>query len=99
MEIVTKPTIQEQFKAYHATHPNVYQLFLKYAYQLKAAGCTQYSSDAILHRIRWHHAVYDNNHNEFKINNNFSSRYARMAIDDFPSEFTGFFKVRVLLTD
>ena len=99
MKVVIRQTIQEKFQMYHVVHPDVYQLFLKYARELKIAGCTQYSSDAILHRIRWHHAVSGGDNSGFKINNNFSSWYARMAIIDFPSEFIGFFKIRVLLTN
>ena len=99
MQTSTKQTIQKKFERYHELHPDVYQLFLQYARELKVAGCTQYSSDAILHRIRWHKAISGGDDSGFKINNNFSSRYARKAIANFPSEFVGFFKVRMLLVD
>lgn len=92
----TKPTIQERFDKFDAEHPDVYELFKHYAWQLKQAGRTHFSSDAILHRIRWHHAINPDHDESFKLNDHFSSRYARKLISDEPEAFGGFFETRVL---
>jgi len=82
------------FAQYHAHNPQIYQLFKQFAFKVKNAGFKKYSARTIFHRIRWHIEV-DTKGDPFKINNNFSSRYARMLIDEFP-EFEGFFELRRL---
>lgn len=87
-------SIDEAFAEFDAEHPEVYRLFVGYAEQIRARGFTRYSSDAILHRIRWWHHV-DQGDREFKLNDHFTSRYARKLIAERP-EFAGFFELRVL---
>ena len=89
--------IEVAFRKFHAAHREVYVLFQKYARELTAAGRTRFSADAILHRIRFYHAVNpDKEFEGFKINDNFSSRYARLLAEDFPEEFGDFFEFRKL---
>ena len=91
-------SIDAAFAQFHAANPRVYELFTTYARQVKAAGHAHYSADAILHRIRWHIAIETVSDDGWKINNNFSSRYARTLMADLPGEFAGFFELRVLKT-
>lgn len=94
------PTIDERFAAFDAAAPEVYRLFVFFARQLREAGHTRYSSDALLHRVRWHFAVKGPRAGEaYKINNNFSSRYARKLMEEYPDEFAGFFECRKLRAD
>lgn len=54
-------------------------MFEQYAVQLIAAGFDRYSSDAILHRIRWTHHV-ERGDRDFAVNNNWSAPLARWFI-------------------
>ena len=93
-------TLQAQFVRYHARHPEVYRLFCDLAEQMRATGRRRYSARTILHVIRWHRALESDPREDegFKINNNYSSRYARMLITERP-EFEGFFSLRELRTE
>jgi hypothetical protein len=94
--VVTKPTIQERFERYHNDHPEVYSLFKRFASELKQAGRDRFGSDAIIQRIRWHYAIRpDSIERKFKINDHFSSRYARLLMDEDES-FNNFFEIRSL---
>lgn len=90
------PSIQAAFEKFHAAHPDVFALFEKYADQLRVAGRNSYGAKAILERIRWDYATSGRDV-EFKINNNFTSRYARLLIAKRP-EFQMFFEMRTLKT-
>ncbi len=88
-------TIDARFREFDRAHPDVWRLFRQFALELLQAGREHYSADAILHRIRWHFATSGKCHDGFKMNNNFSSRYARkLAAED--ERFRGFFEFRRL---
>lgn len=89
-----RPSIDDRFRAFDREHPEVFRLFREYAEQIRARGFERYSADAILHRIRWWHHI-ERGDRDFAINNNFSSRYARLLMEVDPS-FVGFFEVREL---
>lgn len=88
-------SIQEAFEAFDREHPEVYARFRNLAADLLNKGHARYSADALLHVIRWHYALQGPRPEDFKINNNFSSRYARkLASED--ERFAEFFETRVL---
>lgn len=87
--------IQQRFEAFHAAHPEVFQLFARFASELRRAGRTHYSADAILHRVRWECAVNPERDSGYKINDHFSSRYARKLANTDP-RFATFFEFRKL---
>ena len=87
-------SIDERFRLFDRAHPEVFRLFRQYAEFIRGKGHDRYSADAILHRIRWHFAI-DKGDRDFAINNNFSSRYARLLMEVDPA-FVGFFEVREL---
>jgi hypothetical protein len=91
----TALSIQERFETFDLAHPEVYAAFLEIAQQLLASGHRHYSSDAIMHVVRFHRDVNRARDGVFKINDHYSSRYARklMATD---SRFSGFFSTRAL---
>ena len=91
-------TIWERFWEYDARHPEVYILIVKYARELKARGHILYSMDAILHRIRWHYQAEKDVIEEFKMINDFTSRYARVVMEREP-DLEGFFKLHKLLRE
>lgn len=91
------PSIQTRFFRFDERNPHVYRLFKRFAEEVLRAGHSHYSADAILHRIRWHLSVETVNPNPdtYKINDHFSSRYARKLMDE-DERFRGFFTTRRL---
>ena len=86
--------LDKQFERYHAENPHVFELFRRFAFMAKNSGRTKYSARAIYHRMRWHMDI-EVKGDDYKLNNNYSSRYARLLIQKFP-EFEGFFETRTL---
>ena len=70
----------------------VYDKFENFASTIKEAGYKRYSSDAILHRIRWHMKIEQGNR-EFKCNDHWTSHLARWYLDRHPDNPT-FFELR-----
>src|SRR4051812_12291868 len=87
--------IQARFDEFGQEHPEVYALFRQFAQEVRLAGHRKFSADAILHRIRWEYDVNRRRDGGFKINDHFSSRYARRLMTDDRS-FVGFFETREL---
>ena len=86
------PHIEEQFVAFHTHHPEVFDLFKTFASDVRTRGFAHYSSKALMERIRWYTEI-ETGQTDFKINNNFSSGYARLLIQIDPS-FSNFFALR-----
>ena len=96
-------SIQDRFEIFHAANPHIYVLFRRFVREARIAGFNKYSARAIIHRIRWHLDVEitptdDAETHPFKINDHFSSRYARLMVALNPS-FEGFFELRELKTE
>lgn len=88
-------SIDARFAEFDAAHPEVFELFRKLAHDLVCyKGFKKYSADAICHQIRWHYQVERGQH-DFKMNNNFTSRFARKLMEEEPV-FNGFFELRRL---
>jgi hypothetical protein len=66
-----------EFAEFDAANPRVWDLFQVFTRQAIAAGRTRYSSDSILHRIRWHVDIETTGCGGFKINDHSSCFYAR----------------------
>jgi hypothetical protein len=94
VNLFDRDPISADWHAFHVANPNVYSKFCALAQQIIDAGYTHYSADAILHRIRWHYHV-EQGDRQFVLNNNWTSRYARLWLSDHP-EYAGFFETRVL---
>lgn len=75
--------LTEEFYDFHAANPDVFAKFSEYAYELISRGCKKFSSDAILHRVRWH----------LKLNDHFTAHYARMWLAKNPKH-PKFFELR-----
>ena len=88
-------SIDARFAAFDEAHPEVWALFVQFAVELRERGNTRNSADAILHRIRWHYAVNEQRDEGFKINDHFSSRYARKLMET-DARFKDFFETRRL---
>ncbi len=71
----------------------VRQHFERLALEVAARGFKHYSSDAILHRIRWHFHI-ERGIREFKCNDHWTAPLARWFIERHP-EMEEFFELRV----
>jgi hypothetical protein len=73
--------------------PLAWRLFQRFTLELIDRGFAHYSSDAVLHRVRWETAV-SARVGGFKVNNNLAPLYARMFHETYPAH-DGFFRMRV----
>lgn len=86
--------LYQSFKIFHAEHPRFYNLFNEFTYYLIGRGFTNYSAKGIFERIRWETDQADvDGQSTFKVNNNFSTFYARMWMKDNP-KYEGFYRTR-----
>ena len=92
--VVTPKTIQEKFEEYDRNHPEVWDLFVRFAWEARDAGRDRYSARAIIHRIRWECAIENPAGDAFKINDHLAGRYARKLIGADPDKWEGFFELR-----
>lgn len=86
--------LEDKFETYHKENPIVYELFVKFANEAKAAGFKNFSANAIFERIRWYVSV-ETVGDKFKVNNNYRPYYARKMMENYP-EFEGFLNTRKL---
>lgn len=75
-------TVQERFEAFHRDNPHIYELLVKYAVQAARAGWRHYGVKSLFERVRWHVYVEAMDERGFKLNNDFTSRYARLLNTD-----------------
>lgn len=87
------------FELFDAKNPLVWALFDKYATQMYRARLAagdkkpRYGSRAIMERIRWDLNIRTVRSSDFKINNNYTRRYAQKWIQHHPLA-EGFFEFR-----
>lgn len=86
--------IQRRFLRFHEENPHVYDLLRRFSLQARRRGRTRFSIDAIYHRARWHTQI-ETTDPDWKLNDHYTSRYARKLMDEEP-ELEGFFELRDL---
>ena len=84
--------MRTSFKQYHLDNPQVYSEFKRLAFQLINRGYIRLGSKQIFEVIRWQTMVSGND--KFKVNNNYTSDYARMFELDYPI-YSGYFTKRL----
>lgn len=89
--------IQQNFEVFHAEHPEVYELFRRFTHIMIDRGFENGSAKLIFERIRWETAI-ELRRDPVKLNNNYTSRYARMFENQYP-QHRGFFRMRKLQPD
>lgn len=90
-------SIQARFERFHADHPEVYALLVRFTREAKDMGRrAHYGVAAVFERARWHAEIEKTE--EFKLNNNYRSRYARLIMEQEP-DLDGFFSLRELTAD
>jgi hypothetical protein len=87
-------TIQQRFERFHRDNPTVYVSLVAYARRAKSRGFSHYGIDTLFEILRWHTTI-ETTDTEFKLNNNFRSRYARLIMEREP-DLADFFELREL---
>lgn len=91
----TGRSIDSSFRKFHKENPKVYNMFKEQVFRAMRKGRDKFSANAIINWIRWEVALQVKTEDEYKINNNFSSRYARLFVEDNP-EYSYMFNFRDL---
>lgn len=87
-------SLDTQFERWLAANPHVLDAFISLARQARAAGCQRIGAKLIVERLRWEYLLQTHN-DDFKLNNNYTSRLARLAADRCP-ELAAMFEFREL---
>lgn len=87
-------SIDEAFTLFHETNPHIYARLRDLAFQAKQSGARRIGIKALFERLRWDYMIRSRG-DEFKLNNNYHSRYARLLMEREP-ELAGLFELRNL---
>lgn len=87
-------TIREAFLRFHAENPQVYDELVRLAKRGKRAGVTRIGIKMLFEVLRWRHALATGG-DDFKLNNNYHSYYARLIMRQ-ESDLFGIFELRRL---
>ncbi len=92
-------SIQTRFEAFNARHPDVYSQLVHLAYQAHVAGRTRIGMKMLFEVLRWEWTLVGlpDSNELWKLNNNYSSRYARLIMANHPL-LDGLFELRELKT-
>jgi hypothetical protein len=87
-------TIREAFLRFHYENPHVYVQLTELARQARAAGTKKIGIGMLFEVLRWRHTLSTAG-DDFKLNNNYRSYYARMIMAKEP-DLWGIFELRKL---
>jgi hypothetical protein len=88
-------TLDARFRRFHADNPAVYEGLRRLALELKESGRSRGSIKLLFEVLRWEHLISTKSDDEFRLNNNLHSRYARLLAEQEP-ELADFFEFRRL---
>ncbi len=87
-------TIEDRFREFHAAHPQVYAELVRLAREAKARGRRRIGIKMLWEVVRWNLYLTPQGE-EFKLNNSYTSRYARLIQRNEPA-LADLFETRVL---
>ena len=93
-EVSREATIDERCDAFIKANPHVWNFFVALCLEIKRKGARQWSSKAAFEVMRYL-ATLQSVGEDFKLPNDFTSRFARRAMQEVP-ELEGFFELRPL---
>jgi hypothetical protein len=89
-------TIEERFRAFHAANPSVYRCILQLTKERFLRGSERHGMKAMWEQLRWRIATGNLRlATGFNFNNDYTSRYARLVVAEFPA-YRGLFELRKL---
>jgi hypothetical protein len=74
-------SIDERFQRFHEANPHVYDELRKLAYRARRAGARRIGVKMLFEVLRWRHTLRTQG-DDFKLNNNYHSRYARLLMQE-----------------
>jgi hypothetical protein len=84
----------KKFQKFDEDNPKVLEELVKMTRELVAQGHNKVGMQMLFEVIRWR-TMMRTTDEDYKINNNYASRYARKLMDEYP-EFRGMFNLREL---
>lgn len=90
-------SIQAAFEEFHRINPHVYRHLVRAARRARFLGRRKIGIGMLFEVMRWNYFVQTEG-DEFKLNNNFTSRYARLIEEENP-DLKGIFETRCLKSD
>lgn len=92
-------SIDSDFLAFHQSNPHIYDELVRLAREARARGHQKLGIGMLWEVMRWNKFVMTTPTNdEFKLNNNFRSRYARIIMENEP-ELSSLFETRSLRSE
>lgn len=85
--------LDRKFKEYHSENPEIYHELVELCRRAKRAGRTRLGIKMLFEIIRWNRTLLTTD--DFRLNNNFHSRYARLLMRQEP-DLAGMFNLRAL---
>lgn len=76
-------TIEERFERFHADNPQVYHTLVRLARHVKERGRRRVGIRMLWERMRWE-LFLQTETNDFKLNDNYTSRYVRLIAEREP---------------
>lgn len=89
--------IDARFVEFHHANPHVYARLVAMARQWRNAGHDKCSIDMLFHLLRWEHGIATTG-DQFRLNDHFTSRYARLIAANEP-DLSGLFNTRTLKSE
>ena len=90
-------SIEEGFNKFNKENPHIYNAFEEQAFKAIERGRKKISSKLIINWIRWNETLRSSDKN-FKINDAYQSRYARLFIQNHP-KYENVFELRKLRSE
>lgn len=87
--------LERAFQEFHAQNPQVYATLKRLAVRAKQQGQTRTGIGMLWEVMRWELTVETRSGDNFRLNNNHRSRYARLLMEQEP-ELAGIFATREL---
>lgn len=85
LESVYGPTtLQGRFEQFHRDNPRVYQTLIRLTREAKALGHDRVGMKMLFEVTRWELSIKVKSDDEWKLNNSFTSRYARLVAAQEP---------------
>lgn len=85
--------MREQCNRFHVEHPEVWDLFVRFTFEMINRGYKHYSAKGVFERIRWEKDAGGDGVTQFKLGNNYTPFYSRRFMKMYP-EYDGFFRLR-----
>jgi hypothetical protein len=88
-------TIARRFAEFHASNPFVYETLVRLARFAKSKGRSRIGIGLLWERLRWELWIATDGDADYKLNNDFRSRYARLIMRQ-EEDLSDFFETRRL---